>query len=125
MLTISPSIDNISTLTPTADYTVSIMTVTLNVESAKNISASKTIGGGASVAVWENNIAGERRSIYRVVDNAVYTKLKRIKDSGVDEWLVRSGGKIFTAIVDMPAALQDTLPGHWRVELKLVFTGEA
>jgi hypothetical protein len=124
MIRISPTAENFAALSPASDYSVTIIGATMDIQAPKNISASKTINGGASVVVWSSSIAGERREIFKTVDSRTYERLQRIKDSGVDEWLVRVGGKIFTAIFDLVAAVEDKNTGDWRCEFLFVFTGE-
>ncbi len=125
MITISPSVANFAALSPTADYTVTIFDTRLNMLVPKNINAARTISGGASVTVWESGVAGESRSIYKTVSQSVYDKLLRIKESGVDEWLVRSSGKVYNAVFDMTFAAKDERTGRWTCQLEFVFTGEA
>lgn len=120
---LSPITENIATLSPAADYTVMLPDVRLNLETAKTISAAKTISGGASVTVWAANVAGESRAFDVLVSDAIYRSLKKIKATMLDEWLLRVGGRIFTVIYDMPSAMREK-GDVWRCNISLTFLTE-
>ena len=122
---LSPTKDYIATLTPTADYTVSLPDVRLNLEPAKTVSSDRTISGGATISVWPANIGGENRTFDVSVPLEFYQTLKRIKDSAADEWLLRVRGRVFVVIFDMPSAIVEKgLSGRWNCTLSLTFSEE-
>lgn len=124
MIKISPSIDGLAVITTPADYTLTLHQVAFNVRAAKNISAVKTIDGGASVTVWDSNTAGERRYFSLSLKNSDFEKLKKIADFDVDEWILRAGAKTFLVVISMPAAVQNINTMMWRVDLEIIIVSE-
>lgn len=121
---LQPTVENLSLLTPAADYTVDLPSVRVNLEHAKNISSALTISGGASISVWPGSVEGERREIDVLVQQDQYTILHRIKMCGYDEWLMSSAGRIFRVVFDMPGAVRTREPGWWRCRLVIVIASE-
>lgn len=120
---ISPTVENISALSSAAAYTVMLPDVSVNLEAAKTVSTARTIGGGASVSIWESSIEGETIEISITIDAAKQAILKAIKDSGIDSWLWRISGKIFEVVFDMPSAIR-LQNDNWRVTLSLTIISE-
>lgn len=96
----------------------------LNIRAAKNVSAVKTIDGGASVAVWDAKAAGERRTLVLNLIKSDYEKLRRMVDYDVEEWIIRAGGRTFSAVLSMPFAMENKNTLYWRVELEIIITAE-
>jgi hypothetical protein len=97
----------------------------INLEPQKIIASSRTIGGGATISVWEAEIAGTMVEPEFVVNIAQLAKLRAIKASGVDEWLVRTQGKIYNAMVDLGSVIRETRrQDHFRVQLRIVIVSE-
>ena len=120
---ISPTVENISTLSSAAAYTVILPDVAVNLEAAKTVSTARTISGGASVSIWESSIQGETIELSMTVDAAKQAVLKAIKDSGIDSWLWRISGKIYEVVFDMPSAVR-LQNDNWRVTLSLTIISE-
>jgi len=107
-----------------ADYTLTIPQLTLNTRVAKSISAVKTISGGASVTIWASSAAGEQHYFTANLSDADFNKLKNIVDCDVEDWLIRSAGKTYLAVLSMPSARQNISINMWRVELQIVIVSE-
>ncbi len=121
---LQPTLENIATLTPAADYTVDLPSLRLNLQHAKNISSSLAISGGASISVWEGSVEGERREFDVLVPQEQYAILHRMKLSTVDEWLMSSGGRVFRVVFDMPGAVRQRQRDWWRCRLVIVIASE-
>lgn len=124
MIKITPSLDGLATITNPSEYSITLPSAILNIRTAKNVSAVKTIDGGASVAVWDAKAAGERRTLLLNLKEADYKKLKNMADYDVEEWIIRAGGKTFSAVLSMPFAMENKNTLYWRVELEIIITAE-
>jgi hypothetical protein len=121
---IQPTVENVATLTPAADYTVDMPSVRINLLHSKNISSSLSISGGASISIWPGSVEGERRELDVLVPQEQYAILHRIKLSGVDEWMMSSGGRVFRIVFDMPGAVRQRDREWWRCRLVIVIASE-
>ena len=115
---ISPTLENLSALTPASSYTVILPEPKISMEASKNISTSRTISGGAVTTIWNSDASGERRSVSFALPENTYQALKRIKDTGLDPWLLRVGGKIYEAAIDLTSAVK--IQGLWRCQVEFV-----
>ena len=122
---ISPTSDNLSSLSPAADYRVEIKDQPINLQASKSISTASTISGGAAISVWESSVEGLQIAFTATVKRSEYDRLLRIKNSGLDEWLWRIDGRIFEIVFDMPSAVkQDAYGLNWIVRLSFVVIKE-
>ena len=121
---ISPTVETFALLQPTADYTIILPEPTISLSAPKNISVTRTVSGGATVTIWKSSMAGEKRSVSPVISQEKYERLVKIIDTGFDEWIVRTQGKTFTAIIDVLSAVKSGQSGQWLIELVFVVTGD-
>lgn len=122
---ISPTQDGMTTLTDPDLYYVRLPDVSINFVPPKTISTSKTIGGSATISVWEPEISGERREFDVTVDRATYDTMMLIHKSDVDEWLLRSQGRIFVCTVSLKEALpQRKNKNKWDLKIEIVIVDE-
>ena len=108
------------------DYKVILPDPLINMQVAKAISSVKTISGSGSVTVWAGSIVGDSKEMDLTVSTDKYKILQQIKDTGVNEWLVRMHGRIFVCVFDMPVAMKSKVRrgGFYDVVLVLVITEE-
>ncbi len=107
------------------DLAVALPEPAINLEANKTISTSRTIGGGASVSVWTADIAGLTVEPEFTVDIVTLAKLREIKETEIDEWLVRTQGKIYVAIYDLISVVrQQSRNDKYQVKIKLVILSE-
>ena len=118
---LSATAEGIMTLANASDYRVTLPDVPINLAVPKSISTSKTIGGGASISVWESSINGEQRTISVLVDRETYHKVKAIHESNIGEWLLRVNGRIYRVIVSLNDEISEQRPGT-RIRLIIGFT---
>jgi hypothetical protein len=124
MIKITPSLDGLATITNPSEYSITLPSAMLNIRTAKNVSAVKTIDGGASVTVWDAKAAGERRTLILNLIKSDYEKLRRMVDYDVEEWIIRAGGKTYSAVLSMPFAMENKNTLYWRAELEIIITAE-
>jgi hypothetical protein len=97
----------------------------INVEPNKVISVSSIIGGGSSISIWQANIAGLTVEPEFTVRSGILATLRAIKDSGIDEWLIRTQGKIFVGIFDLISVTrQKSQSDKYQVKIKIVILSE-
>lgn len=124
MIKITPSLDGLATITNPSEYSITLPSAVLNIRTAKNVSAVKTIDGGASVTVWDAKAAGERRTLVLNLIKPDYEKLRRMVDYDVEGWIIRAGGRTFSAVLSMPFAMENKNTLYWRAELEIIITAE-
>ena len=122
---LSATAAGIAAIANASDYKVTLPDVPINLAVPKSVSTSKTIGGGASISVWESSINGEQRTISILVDRDTYRKVKAIHESSVDEWLLRVNGRIYRVIVSLNDEIPEQRPGtRIRLVIGLTFVAE-
>lgn len=122
---LSPTSENFADLQPASAYTALLPDVSISLEPAKTISSTKTISGGAAISVFEANIEGQQYEISLTLDRAKYLLLKKMKDTGVDEWLWRVQGKRFVVVYDLVAASRLPIAAEkWRCTISLTIKEE-
>lgn len=122
---ISPTKDNILTLIPNSDYTAFLPDVRINLEASKVITTEKNISGTSSISIWNENISGEKRELLLNLPEEIYVTLKRMKESGYNEWLLRAYGRIFVIAFDLISAVpDDTFSRRWSCSINIVFLYE-
>lgn len=121
---ISPNSDNFAALQPAADYTVSLPEMPINLEPSKTVSITKNIVGGAIIEAWDADISGLQIIFSVAVTQQKYNILKKIKDSKVDEWLIRTHGKRFNAVFDLAASVRIPNSEKYKCSLNIVIISE-
>lgn len=107
------------------DLAVYLPEPAINLEANKIVSVNRTISGGASVSVWAADIAGLTIEPEFTVDIVTLAKLHEMKSTNIDEWLIRTQGKIYVAIYDLISVVrQQSRSDKYRVKIKLVILSE-
>lgn len=106
-------------------YTVKLPDLDISVEAPRIVNTARTISGGAVISTWAGNIAGEQRSVTRVVTRSQYDALAAIMATGEAQWVLRIRGKVFTVVFSLDAAKPNrAAPDFYDVTLSFVFIRE-
>lgn len=103
---------------------IELPTPNVNLRPAKAIGVTRTISGHGSVSVWAGTMSGERRELDITVTSSQLKQLESALNTGVNEWLVRIGGRIFRAVLDLSTAIKGKTPESHSIRLVMVILRE-